>query len=105
VSPGPPPPGSGDTTGPARVRRGVVIAGRVQGVGFRYSCRNRAVEAGLGGFVRNRADGRVEAAFEGRPASVEALIAWCRIGPPLASVTAVAVTEEEPVGETSFAVS
>ena len=95
---------STETTGPAPVRRGVVIAGRVQGVGFRYSCRNRASEAGLGGFVRNRPDGRVEAAFEGRPASVEALIAWCRDGPPLAQVTAVAVTDEMPVGDTTFKV-
>jgi acylphosphatase len=86
------------------VRRRVVITGRVQAVGFRYSCERRAVDAGLGGWVRNRPDGRVEAVFEGPGASVDALVGWCRAGPPLAHVTAVTVTEEPPEGDTTFVV-
>jgi acylphosphatase len=86
------------------VRRRVVIAGQVQAVGFRASCHHRAVDAGLAGFVRNLPDGRVEAAFEGLPHAVDSLVAWCRDGPPLARVTAVAVTDEPPVGETAFVV-
>jgi acylphosphatase len=86
------------------VRRRVVVAGRVQAVGFRASCHHRAIAAGLGGWVRNLADGRVEATFEGSPASVDELVAWCRTGPPLARVTAVAVTPEPPEGETGFAI-
>jgi acylphosphatase len=92
VNPGPP------------VRRRVVVAGRVQAVGFRASCHHRATGAGLGGWVRNLVDGRVEAVFEGSQASVEELVAWCRTGPPLARVTAVAVTTEDVVGETRFAI-
>jgi len=86
------------------VRRRVVISGRVQGVGFRYSCQRRAVEARLRGWVRNLPDGRVEAVFEGPSASVDALVGWCRAGPPLAHVAAVAVTEEPPEGDTIFGV-
>ena len=86
------------------VRRRVVIAGQVQAVGFRASCHHRAVDAGLAGFVRNLPDGRVEAAFEGPPHLVESLVVWCRVGPPLARVTAVAVTDEPPLGETRFVI-
>jgi acylphosphatase len=89
---------------PSTVRRRVVIAGRVQAVGFRYSCQHRAADAGLGGFVRNLPDGRVEAAFEGPARSVDDLVGWCRTGPPLARVTAVAVTDEPVLGDTSFVV-
>jgi acylphosphatase len=80
-----------------RVR--VVVRGRVQGVFFRASCRRRASDLGLAGWVRNRADGAVEAVFEGEPGAVEAMLAWCREGPPDASVEAVDVGEEPPVGE------
>jgi acylphosphatase len=80
-----------------RVR--VVVRGRVQGVFFRASCRRRALVLGLAGWVRNRADGAVEAVFEGEPGAVEAMLAWCREGPPDASVEAVDVGEELPVGE------
>jgi acylphosphatase len=88
----------------AAVRRRVLVAGRVQAVGFRVSCAHRAAEAGLGGYVRNLPDGRLEAAFEGPPDAVAALVAWCRVGPPLASVTAVAVADEPVLGETRFAI-
>jgi acylphosphatase len=54
--------------------------------------------------VCNLPDGRVEAAFEGPAASVEALVAWCSSGPPLAQVTAVAVTPEPAAGDTRFVI-
>ena len=82
------------------IRRRVVVAGRVQAVGFRVSCRDRAVRAGLAGWVRNLADDRVEAAFEGPGPAVEALVAWCDAGPPMARVTGVTVTDE-PVEDAS----
>ncbi|MGW0658002.1 acylphosphatase [Streptodolium elevatio] len=84
--------------GTRRVR--VVVSGRVQGVFFRATCATEADDAGVSGWVRNRADGRVEAVFEGRPAAVAQMVAWMRHGPPEARVDAVAVTEEpaaEPV--------
>lgn len=76
----------------------------MQGVWFRDSCRTKAEALGVHGWVRNLPDGRVEVAAEGDPASVEAMTAWCREGPPLAAVTAVEVLEEEPVGEQTFRV-
>ena len=89
-------------TSPEPIRRRVLIKGRVQGVGFRWSCRRMAVAAGLAGWCRNLPDGRVEACFEGDPAAVEAAVAWCREGPPSAIVTSVDVTPETPRGERGF---
>lgn len=70
----------------------VVITGRVQGVGFRASCQRQAVALGLTGWVRNRWDGAVEALFEGPAEAVDAMLAWCHQGPPMAYVTGVEVT-------------
>lgn len=86
-----------------RVR--VVVSGRVQGVFFRATCAERARAAGLGGFVRNRRDGRVEAAFEGAADAVDAMVAWCREGPPFAVVEEVEVHRETPVGDVGFRVT
>jgi acylphosphatase len=86
------------------VRRRVLAAGRVQGVWFRESCRQQAELLGVTGWVRNRADGRVEAVFEGSPASVTALIGWCRVGPPRSDVISLEVSEEQPLGEARFTV-
>jgi acylphosphatase len=80
------------------VRRRVVVRGDVQGVFFRDSTREEAESRGLSGSVTNRADGAVEAVFEGPPEAVEALIAFCRDGPSRAHVEDVEVTEEEPEG-------
>jgi acylphosphatase len=73
-------------------------------VGFRLSCRDRAVQVGLAGWVRNLADGRVEAAFEGPGPAVDALVAWCDSGPPMARVTGVTVTDEPVEGASVFAI-
>ena len=59
----------------------VTISGRVQGVGFRYATRRACAVTRLEGWVRNNADGTVEAVFEGEPEQVDALVAWCRRGP------------------------
>jgi acylphosphatase len=76
----------------------------VQGVFFRDSCQRMAASAGVSGWVRNRRDGRVEAAFEGMPDAVERMVAWCRQGPSRAHVSDVEVFDEEPVGESGFRV-
>jgi acylphosphatase len=89
-------------TPPETLRRRVLIKGRVQGVGFRWSCRRMAEAAGLAGWCRNLPDGRVEACFEGDPVAVEAALAWCREGPSSAIVTSVDVTPETPRGERGF---
>jgi acylphosphatase len=82
----------------------VVVDGLVQGVFFRDTCRRMATAVGVRGWVRNRADGRVEAWFEGEAAAVERMVAWCREGPPGARVQAVDVTREAAVGESRFRV-
>lgn len=87
-----------------RVRVHVLVSGRVQGVFYRAETRDRARTRRLGGWVRNCADGRVEAMFEGPRTEVESMIDWCRIGPRLAHVETVNVSWEEPVGEFKFGV-
>ncbi len=87
------------------VRRHVVVHGRVQGVFFRDSCRRVARDLGVTGWVRNRADGAVEAAFEGARDAVDAMVRWCHDGPPRAHVTAVDVDDEQPAGESGFAIA
>ena len=68
----------------------LVIRGRVQGVGYRYTMTRTAEALGVTGWVRNRRDGTVEAVVQGDEDLVERLVAWCRRGPPGASVTGVA---------------
>ncbi len=88
----------------ARIRRRVWVSGRVQGVAFRAFTRRAAQAAGVEGFVRNLADGRVEAVFEGEAAAVAGLLAWCREGPSGARVERVEVREETPEGLSGFAI-
>ena len=86
------------------VRRRVVVHGRVQGVFFRDSCERMARSAGVSGWVRNRSDGAVEAAFEGDADAVDRMVAWTRQGPRRAYVERAEVLEEEPLGESGFRV-
>ena len=69
------------------------IAGRVQGVGFRYHMCRVANELGVTGWVRNRRDGSVEAVVAGPPDAVDKIIAWARRGPRQATVTGVQITD------------
>jgi acylphosphatase len=82
-----------------KVRAHVYISGRVQGVFFRDSLREEATRRGVSGWVRNLPDGRVEAVLEGERPAVEAVIAWCHQGPPLARVTRVEVHWEPYSGQ------
>jgi acylphosphatase len=85
-----------------RIRRRVWVSGRVQGVAFRACTRREARAAAVDGFVRNLADGRVEAVFEGEADAVARLLAWCRAGPRGARVERVETREELPEGLTGF---
>ncbi|QXP84714.1 acylphosphatase [Methylococcus sp. Mc7] len=77
----------------------VHVAGRVQGVWYRASAARKAAELGLTGWVRNLPDGRVELVAEGDAETVDALLAWCRRGPPLARVAGLDVREMAVTGE------
>ena len=77
------------------MRKRVVVHGRVQGVGFRYSLRQRAASVGVAGWVSNRPDGSVEAVFEGDDEAVERVVEWMREGPRGAAVESAEVSEED----------
>ncbi len=81
----------------------VRIAGRVQGVWFRAWTVSEATRRGLDGWVRNCADGSVEALFSGPPGAVDEMVAACRLGPPSARVTAMTARPAEPPAEPGFA--
>lgn len=86
------------------IRRRVVVRGRVQGVWFRESARQRAEELGVVGWVRNRPDGAVEAEIEGDPEDIAVLVSWFGHGPAGARVDRVETDERRPTGAVGFAV-
>jgi acylphosphatase len=90
------------TTETVRVR--VVVTGRVQGVYFRQSTAAEAQAAGVAGCVRNLADGRVEAVFEGSRAAVETMLGHIARGPEHARVDSVETVWETPEGAEGFAI-
>ncbi len=86
------------------VRRRVVVRGRVQGVFFRDSTRQRAHSFGVAGWVSNRKDGAVEAVIEGPPDAVQRMLEFLQTGPRSAQVERTEVTEEAPEGLSGFEV-
>jgi acylphosphatase len=87
-----------------RIRRRAVVRGRVQGVFFRDSVRERAQAHGVAGWVCNRSDGAVEAVLEGPPDAVDRVLRFLETGPPRAQVESVDVSEEPPEGLSGFQV-
>jgi acylphosphatase len=92
------------TANPATRRVRAIVRGRVQGVAFRWATAEAAKRAQVSGWVRNRADGTVEAVFEGPAEAVATLLAFVRRGPPAARVQAVEASDEPPCGEHGFEV-
>jgi acylphosphatase len=88
----------------APIRRRAIVHGRVQGVFFRDSTRERAKAHGVTGWVSNRSDGAVEAVLEGPPDAVQRLLRFLETGPPHATVDHVDISEEPPEGLTGFSV-
>jgi acylphosphatase len=74
----------------------LVIAGRVQGVGYRLWAKREARRCGLRGWVRNRSDGSVEALVIGDAAEIDAFVKACHSGPSMARVDAV---QREPAAD------
>lgn len=85
-----------------KVRAHLYISGRVQGVFFRETTRERALEVGVTGWVRNLKNGRVEAVFEGEKEKVDKMIEYCRKGSRLSRVSNVEVKWENPEGLKDF---
>jgi acylphosphatase len=81
------------------------VTGRVQGVMFRDSCRREAERLGVAGWVRNEPDGSVLLEAEGDEPDVDALVAWCRSGPPGARVADVSTREVPTAGGSRFEVT
>ena len=73
--------------------RHLIVSGRVQGVGFRWSVLSEALRLGAAGWVRNMPDGRVEALVQGDPETVAAVVSFVRSGPPGARVASCIETE------------
>nr|WP_218043178.1 acylphosphatase [Steroidobacter gossypii] len=78
------------------IARRCFISGRVQGVFFRASTRQKATELGCAGYARNLPDGRVEVLAVGEPQAVQSLVDWLWQGPPAADVKQVDVQELSP---------
>lgn len=85
-----------------RTRAHVFISGKVQGVGYRFSTLEAALNVGVNGWVKNLPDGRVEAVFEGSKEAIEKMINWCKNGPSSAIVKDVTVAYEKPLGIQGF---
>lgn len=82
--------------------RRVVIAGRVQGLGYRDWMVELANRLGVSGWVRNRGDGTVEALVDGELSAVEELLRACRRGPRAAEVTSITEDLADPPREPGF---
>lgn len=80
----------------------LIVRGHVQGVGYRASCRRRAEELRLSGWVRNHPDGSVEVEAEGQPRDLGELQIWCGRGPQGARVSGVSSTRIAPTGSDWF---
>ncbi len=87
---------------PSHKRLHLRIRGRVQGVFYRAAVYERARLLEVAGWIRNRPDGSVEAVAEGPQALLDAFVAFCREGPPLARVTAIDATPEPVEGLQEF---
>jgi protein-L-isoaspartate(D-aspartate) O-methyltransferase len=73
----------------------VRVSGMVQGVYYRASARHEGERLGLRGWVGNASDGSVALHLQGDAAVVDAMLAWCRVGPPAARVSRVEVSDAE----------
>ncbi len=91
----------------SKTRMTAFVTGRVQGVGFRWWTRSRALELGLAGYAKNLTDGRVEVVAEGEPANVDKLLALLQEDPSTmkrpGTVAIVVPQYSEPKGAQGFA--
>lgn len=82
----------------------IIVTGKVQGVFYRQSTKEKALELGLTGVVRNQPDGSVFIQASGSSQALNQLIAWCRQGPSRAEVISVQVETTDPRAFIGFTV-
>jgi acylphosphatase len=80
----------------------ILVTGRVQGVGYRWSAAREATRTGITGYVKNQGDGSVYIEAEGTEEKLNLFVAWCRIGPGIGHVDSIKVSEYPPAGYTDF---
>lgn len=80
----------------------IVIEGRVQGVGFRYFAKQKAMEINVFGWIKNNANGNVQIEVEGEKEAIDNFISNCFQGPPMAMVTHVHLSEIPTQGFRKF---
>ena len=83
----------------------ICVIGRVQGVYFRASAKEKAIGLALKGFVRNEPNGDVYVEAEGTPEAIEKFIGWCQMGPANAKVEQVLSTQGEVKEFSKFEIS
>jgi acylphosphatase len=81
-----------------------IVAGDVQGVGFRFFVQNKATGLGLSGWARNRSDGSVEVYAAGRAEKLSVLAAALHAGPFLANVRSVEEINDSVEALATFAI-
>jgi acylphosphatase len=94
-----------DVSEPLNEHRTIHVFGRVQGVFYRQSAKQQAMNLGLVGYARNEPDGSVQIEVEGEKAAIERFVAWCRVGPPAARVERVESAEDKVIGYKGFETS
>jgi acylphosphatase len=71
----------------------IIVSGKVQGVFYRQSTREKATTIGITGTVENLSNGEVKIIATGTKEQIETLMHWCKQGPPKAIVTTVEITK------------
>ncbi|MDP8225555.1 MAG: acylphosphatase [Candidatus Lernaella stagnicola] len=84
------------------IAKRIVVFGRVQGVWYRAKTKERADKLSVTGWVRNNADGSVEAVLEGEEDALFELVNWMGVGPRLARVDRLREDDIEPAGYDTF---
>lgn len=83
----------------------LTVSGKVQGVGYRFSCMEKAYQLNIKGFVKNQKDGTVFVEAEGASEDLDKFAEWCRRGPVWARVSGLDEQEGEVQGYTSFEIN
>ncbi len=76
-----------------KIHKNITVIGRVQGIGFRFACRNMANSLGIKGYVKNLYDGNVFIEAEGTELQLRHFIEWCHTGPTYANVSEIKESE------------